>query len=330
MNMVKLENKYVYICHLWDFSKWLYCTDNFIQNKYYLEQKNEFMNDKCNYCENIMSRPTSRQTQEFQLQQKEIELPKFYTFTRLLEISCCLSFLGCVFLLISFCSPYWLASWQDTRSPFVNLGLWTVCFHLFRHPKVQFDLLFHGCYPVWGDSIKMIAYWMVPGWMISIQVMTTLAMVLSLSTQILSVCLLLRHPLHVILRFEKRFLSAAIFLNSSCATLMTVSVLVFPVYCWNRDYLLYPNYNYLSWSYAAAVVSILFFGSAASAMLQEMPHAKDREEKNLSLFYKLNPHLDPHRAMFLDKYSVTGSFLWKTMNNSHSTVQSFNVTLRNI
>ena len=98
-----------------------------------------------------------------------------------LDLGCLLSFIGCVFLVISFGSPYWLASWQDTRfvspisamyqrnvsifarSPFLNLGLWTSCFHLFRHPKVQFDHLYNGCYSVWGDSLKMIAYWMVPG-----------------------------------------------------------------------------------------------------------------------------------------------------------------------
>ena len=49
------------------------------------------------------------------------------------------------------------------RSPFLNLGLWTACFNLFRHPKVQFDHIYHGCYHVHGDDFRMIVYWMVPG-----------------------------------------------------------------------------------------------------------------------------------------------------------------------
>ena len=49
------------------------------------------------------------------------------------------------------------------RSPFLNLGLWTACFNLFRHPKVQFDHIYHGCYSVLGDDFRMIVYWMVPG-----------------------------------------------------------------------------------------------------------------------------------------------------------------------
>ena len=35
-------------------------------------------------------------------------------------------------LLIAFCSPYWLQSWEDTHSPFLNMGLWEFCFYRFR------------------------------------------------------------------------------------------------------------------------------------------------------------------------------------------------------
>lgn len=129
-----------------------------------------------------------------------------------------LSFTGCIFLVITYSSPYWLASWEDTRfrnprsphyfitinlffrSPFLNLGLWTVCFHLFRHPKVQFDHLYSGCYSVWGDSLKMIAYWVVPGWMILIQVLATCSLITALTAQLLSISILLRLPLQIVLR----------------------------------------------------------------------------------------------------------------------------------
>ena len=86
------------------------------------------------------------------------------------------------------------------RSPFLNLGLWTVCFHLFRHPKVQFDQLYNGCYSVWGDSLKMIAYWIVPGWMILIQVLATSSLITAITAQLLSVSILLRIPLQIVLR----------------------------------------------------------------------------------------------------------------------------------
>ena len=40
------------------------------------------------------------------------------------------SFAAAVLWLLSFSSPYWLASWEDTRTDqrFLNMGLWTFCF----------------------------------------------------------------------------------------------------------------------------------------------------------------------------------------------------------
>jgi len=176
--------------------------------------------------------------------EREIQIPRFYSATKYLDLGCLLSFLGCVFLVISFGSPYWLASWQDTRfvspisalyqrnvsifarSPFLNLGLWTSCFHLFRHPKVQFDHLYNGCYSVWGDSLKMIAYWMVPGWMILIQVTATCALITSITAQLVSVSLVLRVPVQVVLRFERRLVTVLMVLNLLSAVFMLVSVTV--------------------------------------------------------------------------------------------------------
>jgi len=239
---------------------------------------------------------------------REIQIPKFYSYTKYLEYGCLLSFTGCIFLVITFSSPYWLASWEDTRSPFLNLGLWTVCFHLFRHPKVQFDQLYHGCYSVWGDSLKMIAYWIVPGWMILIQVLATSSLITAITAQLLSVSILLRIPLQIVLRFERRLIKLLMILNLFCAVFMSVSVTVFPIYCWSRDYLLYPNYNYLSWSYAAALASILSFLAAFGSFTQELMEVKHREEKNLAILYKLYPNLDPTNNT-LDLSSVGGSFI---------------------
>ena len=28
---------------------------------------------------------------------------------------------------------------------------------------MQYDELYTGCHPVWGERLQMIAYWMVPG-----------------------------------------------------------------------------------------------------------------------------------------------------------------------
>ena len=41
--------------------------------------------------------------------------------------------------------------------------------------------------------------------------------------------------------------------------IMLLNVLVFCLSCWSRDWLLYPNYNYLSWSFAMALGAVLSF-----------------------------------------------------------------------
>jgi len=236
---------------------------------------------------------------------KPENLPKFYNYSSILEKGSLLSFAGTILLLISFCSPYWLQSWADTRSPFLNLGLWSVCFYRFRHPKVQLDRIFHGCYPVWGENLQIISYWMAPGWMIFIQVFATGALALVLFSQIISVSLLLRSPLQTVIRYERKLLLIASVLNGIPGLMMIIIIIVFPSYCFNRDYLLYPNYNYVSWSFAMAIASIICFLASALLYKQEYDYAVERKEKNLSILYMLNPKLNPNPVFSSEILYVT-------------------------
>jgi len=245
---------------------------------------------------------------ELDMEKSEIVLPKFYHYTKYLEWGSMLSFVGCVLLLVSFSSPYWLASWQDSMSPFLNLGLWTVCFNKFRHPHVQFDKLYDGCYSMWGDELRMISYWISPGWMIAIQVSSTCALVVSLLSQVSSACLVLRSPRSVVLRFERSMIIIAASCDGFSGLIMLVNGLVFCLSCWSRDWLLYPNYNYLSWSFALAIGSVLSFLFSVVCHVKESKYARDREVKNLNILYKLHPELNPSLGS-LDIHSVSGTFL---------------------
>lgn len=73
------------------------------------------------------------------------------------------SFLGSVMVLISFASPYWLASYESTYSNFVRLGLWETCFRNYRHPSYQFDQTFNGCNYIFSDEYQIIKAWLLPG-----------------------------------------------------------------------------------------------------------------------------------------------------------------------
>lgn len=57
---------------------------------------------------------------------------------------------------------------------------------------------------------------------------------------------------------------------------MFLGVAVFGGECFRRDWVQYPTYNYLSWGYALAVISMFFFIFAAFSLWGESKEAKER------------------------------------------------------
>merc|ERR1712218_473048 len=199
------------------------------------------------------------------------------------------SFVSGVLLLMSFASPYWLQSWEDTQSPFKNMGLWEFCFYKFRHPDYQFDHLFHGCHALYGDEYRLIREKLLPGWLMVVQLFVTLALIASFLGQVIIVCLLLRAPLEWILRFEWYFCGVALVCKGVTALLLFLSICIFGGACWDRDWLLYPNYNYVSWSYAFAVFSCMGHIVATIFLYIDCQQAKERKERNKALIMQMHP-----------------------------------------
>merc|ERR1712111_92313 len=197
------------------------------------------------------------------------------------------SFISGVLLLMSFASPYWLQSWEDTQSPFKNMGLWEFCFYKFRHPDYQFDHLFHGCHALYGDEYRLIREKLLPGWLMVVQLFVTLALMASHFGQFIIVCLLLRFPLEWILRFEWHFCALALVCKVATAVLLFLSICIFGAECWDRDWLLYPNYNFLSYSYAVALFSCVAFIIASLLFAKDARAAKERKPFNKALLVKL-------------------------------------------
>ena len=115
----------------------------------------------------------------------------------------CASFGAAVLWLLSFSSPYWLASWEDTRTDqkFLNMGLWTFCFDRYRHPNQQFDRLYSGCNPVWGYEYREIREWMAPWWLMLIQFISVVSFILMNIGLVIDVALFLRIPMEHVLRY---------------------------------------------------------------------------------------------------------------------------------
>ena len=116
-------------------------------------------------------------------------------------------FAASVLWLMSFASPYWLASWEDTRTDqrFLNMGLWTFCFDRYRFPRNQYDRMYDGCHPIWGFEYREIREWMAPWGLMMIQFISILAFLLINIGLLIDIALYLRIPMELLLRFEFEF-----------------------------------------------------------------------------------------------------------------------------
>jgi len=199
------------------------------------------------------------------------------------------NFVGLITLVVAFSSPYWLKSWEATQSPFQNMGLWEFCFYKFRHPDYQFDHLFHGCHSLYGDEFRLIREKLLPGWLMVVQLFVTVSLITSTFGQLIGIALLVRCPIEWILRFEHPIVTITMALNAITAILLFTSIALFGSQCWNRDWLLYPNWNYPSWSYAFALFTCIAHIIATLFFAKDARSAKERKGKNKALLLKLKP-----------------------------------------
>jgi len=230
---------------------------------------------------------------EFQYDQQEVDEGKARAFRSTADIfyGNIANFVGVITLVVSFASPYWLESWTDTQSPFQNMGLWEFCFFKFRHPDYQFDHLFNGCHPLYGEEYRLIREKLLPGWLMVVQLFVTVALISSFIGQLVGMALLIRAPIEWILRFEHPIVTISMILNGFTASLLFLSVALFGSQCWNRDWLLYPNYNYVSWSYALALFACVSHIVATFFLSKDARSAKERKTKNKALLARIKPNL---------------------------------------
>ncbi|KAK3913921.1 ATPase 7, plasma membrane-type [Frankliniella fusca] len=200
-----------------------------------------------------------------------------------------LSYCAGIFLIMAFCGPYWIQSYKETFSPFKHMGLWEYCFENYRYPYYQSDHLFHGCHHIFSQEYYVIREWLIPGWLMVVQTFVTLALLLSFTAQILAALTLIRWPLKFVLRYEWLLTGLCFIFNASASALLFLAVSIFGGQCWRRDWIEYPNYNYLSWSYAFAVISFFFHGFAAYSLFFESRRNYEQRRANSNLVMQMYP-----------------------------------------
>lgn len=204
-----------------------------------------------------------------------------------------LTYISGILLVMAFASPYWIESYEETFREFKNMGLWEYCFENFRYPYYQFNTLFDGCHYIFSEKYYVLREWLLPGWLMIVQTFVTLALMLSFSSQIIIALELIRWPLEFVLMYEWMLSGIACVGNALAALFLFLAVSIFGGECWRRDWLLYPNFNHLSWSYAFAVISMFLHAFAAFQVYSDARKGWEYRKQSRNLVFQMHP--DPGR-----------------------------------
>ncbi|KAF6204120.1 hypothetical protein GE061_002460 [Apolygus lucorum] len=201
-----------------------------------------------------------------------------------------------MFLLVSFASPYWVESYEGTFSNFKHMGLWEYCFDQFRFPYHQFDKLFSGCHYVYSFEFHIIREWLLPAWLLAVQTFVTLALILSFGAQILAALTIIRYPLKFVLKYEWLLCGIVFVSTAVCALFLFLTVIVFWSQSSRRDWLMYPNFNHVSWSYYFCAASFLLHSIAALILYKDARKSWDTREEKRHLVMEMYPPQDHHNG----------------------------------
>lgn len=161
-----------------------------------------------------------------------------------------------LFLVVAFCTPYWVMSWPRVYNPFRAIGLWTACLYGLI---LEWDVNqkgYYGCWWILSPEFYGIRNWLMPGWFVVTQIIVTLCGLAEFVNLVLMLVQWLRRNRRK--RPDFRLVQAITVMNIVCAVLMSIAMLIFGV-CVYTDYYWMPNMqlNYLGWSYGCAVASAI-------------------------------------------------------------------------
>ncbi|XP_059478911.1 uncharacterized protein LOC132204496 [Neocloeon triangulifer] len=205
-----------------------------------------------------------------------------------------LAYFAGLLLLIAFASPYWLESFDETFSSFKNMGLWEYCFDQFRFPNYQFDHLFDGCNWIFSQELYLIREWLVPGWLMVVQTCVTLALIISLFAQIMIAAIVCRYPLRLVLEYEWLLSGICFICQVASGFFLFLAVCIFGGEAYRRDWMMYPQYNFISWSYGLCVCSMFFHLFSAAAIYFDTRNLYENREQSNSLVMQMYPTQRAH------------------------------------
>ncbi|KAL0281487.1 UNVERIFIED_CONTAM: hypothetical protein PYX00_002461 [Menopon gallinae] len=161
-----------------------------------------------------------------------------------------------LFVLIAFVSPNWLETDGELENPkFIKIGLWQVCFENYEEPRHWYDKKFSGCWWVFEEDYYIIHHILLPSFFVATQFFFTLTFTLMLIASFL-VALYLSCS-----REHEKFILLLFVIGSDlvlAAISGTIAVIIFGARGDGRDWMPNWEHNDISWSFAMAVMGVLF------------------------------------------------------------------------
>ncbi|RWS12546.1 claudin domain containing protein-like protein [Dinothrombium tinctorium] len=191
------------------------------------------------------------------------------------------TYLSAIFTIIAFSTPYWLASdGKQAVKHFNNLGLWEACFTSFQDPNYLYDRVFSGCKWLFDEDYEFMRHILEPPFFVATQVLFTIGFVFLL----LAVVAVLAIHLCFVVDNEviaMKVLSAITFL---AALFTTIAVIVFGIKGDDREWMPDPEHNFLSWSFALAVIGsfLQWVASVLFGVESRVLHKKRLKQSNNS------------------------------------------------
>lgn len=136
----------------------------------------------------------------------------------------------------------------------------------------------------------MIREWLLPGWLMAVQTFVTLAFINTFSALAVMACEVIRYPLKTVLRYEWFLTAFSAIAVGTSSVFLFFGVLIFGVNAYRRDWLMYPKFNVISWSYSFAVVAMFFLGLAGLILYKDAKSAYERRRESKSLVHQLQLH----------------------------------------
>ncbi|XP_023226086.1 uncharacterized protein [Centruroides vittatus] len=193
---------------------------------------------------------------------------------RALYVAVFFVFLTLIVVIISFSTPSWLvADGKNPHQNFHKIGLWEICYNreyddyndYQYHRRYRHDYGPYSCKWIFDEEYYFFRDFILQPFFVAVQVFFTLGLIALLVAGLLTIILL------VCMRSGKQGMVIGIgIITLFAAICCTLAVIIFGALGDGRDWMPYPDHNYLSWSFGlgvlgailAFITAILFFADA--------------------------------------------------------------------